>query len=73
MPLGGKGGNKVKFREALKEYRRREIFFISMTNAISQGALGMVYLYSAAIIQILHGNAIQYTLAQLGFYLSWII
>ncbi|AEE93337.1 hypothetical protein Ahos_0449 [Acidianus hospitalis W1] len=73
LPLGGKGGKKVKFREALKEYRRKEIFFISMTTAVSQGALGMVYLYSAAIIQILHGNTIQYTLAQLGFYLSWLI
>ncbi|BDC18925.1 MFS transporter [Acidianus sp. HS-5] len=73
LPLGDKEGKKVKFREALKEYRRKEIFFVSMTTAISQGALGMVYLYSAAIVQVLHGNDIQYTLAQLGFYLAWLI
>ncbi|AWR95776.1 hypothetical protein [Acidianus brierleyi] len=33
----------------------------------------MVYLYPAALIQIMHGTTFQYTIVQIGFYGSWLV
>jgi len=33
----------------------------------------MVYLFAAALVQIMHGNYLEYTATQIGFYDSWLV
>jgi len=73
IDLGGRG-KEIHFRDGFIEYlKKKNIFFISIVTAITQGALSMVYLYPAALIQIMHGTTFQYTIVQIGFYGSWLV
>lgn len=64
----------VSLRDGAKEYIfNKTIFAVAFPLIIAEGAISMIYLYYAAVIQILHGTPFQYSLARIVFNASQII
>ncbi|AWR98005.1 MFS transporter [Acidianus sulfidivorans JP7] len=56
----------ISFKQGIKEYfSNKTIFFTYLPFSIVEGGLAMVYFFPAALIQILHGTAIEYTFAEI--------
>lgn len=70
-----KGKRKeISLKDGALEYiRNKVIFSTGIPLIIAQGALSMVYLYYAAIIQILNGTPLEYSLARIMYSASFVI
>ncbi|WP_187152701.1 hypothetical protein [Acidianus manzaensis] len=64
----------ISFSQGIKEYfSNKTIFSVFFPLSIIEGGIGMVYFFPAALIQLMHGTAIEYTVAEVVGSLSRLI